>query len=43
MQNPRLDESQARIKVAEEISINSDTQMKRNKSLEMKVKVKKLA
>ena len=33
MQNPRLDESQARIKVAEEISINSDTQMKRNKSL----------
>ena len=33
MQNARLDEAQARIKVVGEISTNSDMQMKRNKSL----------
>jgi len=33
MQNARLDEAQARIKVAGEISMNSDMQIKRNKSL----------
>ena len=33
MQNTRLDEAQARISVAGEISIISDMQMKRNKRL----------
>ena len=33
MQNTRLDEAQARINVAGEISITSDMQMKRNKRL----------